>query len=497
MLAKKVAYNTLVQILGKVVGFFISGALLIVVAARLGTAGMGNYVTVLAFVGFFVTLADLGANLILVRNVSQNMEERVRITGEFLGFRLTFSLLILLLAPLVAYFVPQYSDLIIKGTVIITVSQFLLLVNQMFISMLQTQLMLDKAVMAELLNRIVTLCVVLYLVHAGLHGVTFYYGVLYATLIGALVNTTFTFIFARELWPIKPIINLASWKTTFAIIAPIGVFSFLGMVHFKADTIILSLIKSPSDVGIYGYAYKIGEIIFTFPVMFVGVVFPKLSQLLTSDKDKFNHVAQLAFDALTIGTLPFLTFIFLGAKYFTVVVARSNYADAIVAGQTLQVLVAAFFAWFIGTLFIHILIMADDYRGLIRNLSIAVGLNIVLNLILIPRYSYYGAAATTCITEFIMLFLTWRYMRSNIHFSPRFRFLGIALLGTVVMAVVISLTMRLTPLSLTHFAVTNHFIQMIWLVLLAGLAGATYLAVLLPLRGKQLLALVKGVQDAS
>lgn len=494
MLAKKVAYNTFIQMVGKVVGFFISGILLVAVAERLGTYGMGNYVTILAYVGFFVSAADLGANLILVRDIAQNEKERVAITGEYLGFRLTFSLAIMLLAPIVALFIPQYGELIIKGSLIVTAAQFLLLVNQMFISMLQTQLMLDRGVFAELANRLVNLGIVLYAIRIGVTGVDFFYLVLYATLIGSVVNMLITFLFARRLWPIRPKVNLSSWRKTLATIAPIGLFTFLGIVHFKADTILLSLLKSPHDVGIYGYAYKIGEIIFTFPVMFVGSVFPKLSQLLVDNKERFRQLAQLVFTMLLLATVPFLTFVFLSAKYFTLLLSRTSFVDGLVAGTSLQILVIALFAWFITTLFIHILIMANDYKGLIRNLSISVIVNIVLNLIFIPYYSYYAAAAITGITEILMLILTVAYMKRRIGFSPRLDHFGTILLSTIGMALALLWVMRLPSFSYESFASAGRFAQMGWLLTLGFVSGAIYLALFFPLKGRKLLAELRAMK---
>lgn len=487
MLAKKVAYNTFAQIFGKIIGFFISGALLIAVAERLGTYNMGNYVTIVAFVGFFVSLSDLGANLIMVRDISQNEGERERITGEFFGFRLTFSLVIMALAPIAAALIPQYGEMIIKGTVIVVIAQFLLLINQMFISMLQTQLMLDRGVFAELANRLVNLAIVLWAIHSGITGQSFFYIVLYAVLIGAVVNLLITFLFARRLWPVRPRLDLDSWKRTMLTIAPIGLFTFLGMIHFKADTILLSLLKSPNDVGIYGYAYKIGEIIFTFPVMFVGVIFPRLSQLLLSDREKFNRLAQTAFDALLIGTIPFLTFIFIGAKYFTLLLSRSSFQDGIAAGSSLQILALAMMAWFIGTLFIHILIMANGYKGLIRNLSIAVVVNIVLNLILIPRFSYFGAAAVTCITEFLMLTLTIVYTRKRIGFAPKLTYLPVVALATTVMAAILIFVFRLPFANYVDFARDNRFAQMAAFLIFGSISGLVYLAVFWPLAGRKFL----------
>lgn len=487
MLAKKVAYNTLVQIIGKIVGFFISGITLVLIAEHLGTSNLGIYVTIVAFVGFFSTLADLGVNLILVRDIAQNEAERVRITGEFFGFRLTFSLIIMALAPLVAALIPQYGELIVKGVVIAVITQFLLLINQLFISLLQTQLLLDRGVLAELVNRLVTLTLIVTVIHRGLTGDDFFYAILYISLIGAVVNTAITYLFARRLWPITLHLNPATWKRTLLVVAPIGAFTFLGMVHFKADTIILSLLKPPHDVGVYGYAYKIGEILFTFPTMFMGAVFPRLSQLLHSDRAKFNQFAQTSFDVLLIGTIPFLSFVFIMAKYFTLLLSRGSYSDGIQAGYSLEILTVAMMAWFIGTFFIHLLIIANGYRGLIRNLSLAVVVNIGLNLYFIPRYSYLGAATTTVLTEALMLGLTVAYTNNFIQFSPKLRYLLPTLISTAVMVAAIQLTLHLPLANDLVFAQASRICQMA-IISLVGLVGlASFLIPFWPTTGRHLL----------
>jgi O-antigen/teichoic acid export membrane protein len=486
MLARKVAYNTAVQIFGKIIGFFISGTLLVIVSEHLGTYNMGNYVTIIAFVGFFVSLSDLGANLLLVRDIAQNEADKERITGEYFGFRLTFSLLVMLLGPLVALLIPQYGPLIIKGSIIITAAQFILLVNQMFISMLQTRLMLDRGVLAELVNRLVTLGAVIAAVRLGWTGTNFFFAVLYATLLGSVVNLLISFAFARRLWLVRPVFTLESWKRTLVTIAPIGLFTFLGMIHFKADTIMLSLIKSPHEVGVYGYAYKIGEIIFTFPVMFIGAIFPRLSQLLTENREKFRQLAQLAFDALLVATIPFLTFIFLGARHFTVLLSRSNYQDGLAAGNALQILTVAMAAWFIGTLFIHLLIMANDYKGLIRNLTIVVVINVLLNIVLIPTFSYYGAAIVTVITELLMLALTVAYTKKTLDFRPKINYWGSTVVATAAMAVIAYWLLTTSTFNLAGYATASRLHQMATITGLAVVCFSLFTLVFWPMGGRSL-----------
>ncbi len=36
--------------------------------------------------------------------------------------------------------------------------------------------------------------------------------------------------------------------------------TLLGLIHFKVDTLLLSVLRTPVDVGIYGVAYKLHEV---------------------------------------------------------------------------------------------------------------------------------------------------------------------------------------------------------------------------------------------
>lgn len=45
-------------------------------------------------------------------------------------------------------------------------------------------------------------------------------------------------------------------------------------MYLKTDTLILSLIKSPEEVGLYGAAYRIIDVPTTLPYMFAGIILP-------------------------------------------------------------------------------------------------------------------------------------------------------------------------------------------------------------------------------
>lgn len=484
MSARKIAYNTIAQIAGKFLGFFISSFILIILASELSTVGMGHYNTVTAFVAFFVTLGDLGINLVLMREISQRPDKAQAITAEFLGFRVVYSLAIMLLAPLLALLIPQYAAFVVKGIAIAAFAQFILLINQTFVSVLQVRLQMDKAVVAELVNRALTLGAVVYAARVSTDVEAFFFAVLWITVIAAVVNMVVSYFFAGRIWPIRPVFHVSRWNEILRLVIPMGMFTFLGVVHFKGDMIILSLLKGPYDVGVYGYAYKIGEILFSIPLMFIGVVYPQMSALHKGNKDDFLQLCQKIFSVLWFFALPFMAGIYLLAPYFTTLLSRQSVTDGILAGHVLQILSIATVLWFFGAFYQHILLAGTDYRGLIRSLLIAGVLNICLNLIFIPHFTFYGAATITVVTELVMLGLTIRYVKDRTGFVAHLRGIGPIIVSTVVMAGAVLAVRHFFFLPVTDFASAARIYQLFTLFALGAVGALIYSGVLL-LWGRQ------------
>lgn len=478
MSARKIAYNTIAQIAGKFLGFFISSFSLVIITEHLGTIGMGYYTTVTAFVGFFLILAELGFNTVMVREIAQNWEDRVRLTGEFLGLRIVFSLVVLGLAIPAALLFPQYRGLVAAGVGIAALTQFLLLANQIFVSVLQLNLQMDKAVISETINRLVTLG--LYIVASRYidDGTTFFFAVLWITAFAAAINLFVSYLFTLKLWPIRPVISLSRWRELMVLVIPMTVFSFLGVIHFKADTVILSLVKTPYEVGVYGYAYKIVEVMFTIPLMFLGVVFPRLSMLVVDDEAGFHALGQKTFEALLLSTVPFIIGIYLLAPYLTTMLSRQSLGDGLAASRALQVLCIAMFGWFFGALFQHVLLATKHYTGLIRNLTIIVIANLAINLVFIPRYGFMAAATTTAITECSMLILSIVYARQALNFRPKLRGGFTVIVATIVMTLAVYGGMQWLP-SVETFATAPRLAQLAQLAGFAVIGAAAYILTLM------------------
>ncbi|MEI6553169.1 MAG: oligosaccharide flippase family protein, partial [bacterium] len=103
------------------------------------------------------------------------------------------------------------------------------------------------------------------------------------------------------------------------------------------DTLILSLIKSPGEVGLYGAAYRIIDVLTTLPFMFAGIILPILtSSWFEGKKEYFVSVLQKSFDLMAIFSLPIIAGTLILARPLIVLVAGEDFADS---GLILKILI--------------------------------------------------------------------------------------------------------------------------------------------------------------
>src|SRR5207244_1517417 len=69
---------------------------------------------------------------------------------------------------------------------------------------------------------------------------------------------------------------------------PLGITLLFNLVYFRADSIILTLTRPTAEVGIYGLAYKVFEIVLVFPTFFMNAVYPLLLEKQNFQFSIFN-----------------------------------------------------------------------------------------------------------------------------------------------------------------------------------------------------------------
>jgi O-antigen/teichoic acid export membrane protein len=468
MLGRRIAYNTIVSVVGRVIATALALIIIGFLARYLGQTGFGQYTTVLAFLYIFTVLADLGLYSICLRDISRPGADESKIASNVFTLRFFVGLFVFAAAPLVALFFP-YSFETKLGILVGAAGFWLLSNNQVLMGVFQKYLQIDKVALAELLGRVFQLGLVAFFIWQKM-GFLF---IVSALVGGALVNFILVFYFVQKYIPIKWRFDFSFWRQLLKQSLPLGVAAILVMIYFKLDTVMLSVMKSQAEVGIYGLAYKILESLIFFPAMFVGLVMPIMSKYAFSQREKFKKITQQTLDVLLIVVIPLIvgTF-FLSPK----IVALIGGQEFILSAGVLNILIIATGIIFLGTLFSNMIISLEKQKTLAYIYGLGALINVTTNLIFIPKYSYYGAAGTTVLTELVVTGLMLMVLYQAIKELPSFHLVFKYILAALVMA-----------LFLYFFSDWN-------LLLLIILAVLVYFGVLYLIKGfsaKDILALIK------
>lgn len=414
-LAQKIFSNTLIQIVGKIAATGLNLFAFALMTRELGQGGFGEYTTVITFLSFFAIMADLGLTLVTVQMINDKKEEEALILGNLFGLRLISSLIFIGLAPAIVILL-NYNENIKIGVMIAAASFVFNALNQIMVGLFQSRLKMDRVAWAETLSRFVMIAGVVLAIQQkwGLNGM------LIATVAASLVSFILHFIFARHFAKIKPLFNWLIWKRILTLSWPLAITIAFNLIYLRADTLILSLVKTADAVGLYGAAYKIIDVLSSLPFMFAGIVLPiMIIAWQKQDKERFYNILQKSFDVMAAAALPMVIGTQFLADNIIVLIAGPNFQAA---GPILRILIFAVAAIFLGNMMAHAVIAVKAQKKIIWIYIFTSLSSLLAYIILIPRFSYFGAAAVTIYSEVtIALLSTWFIYR---HLGFRLRWLS-------------------------------------------------------------------------
>lgn len=397
-IVNRIAINTVSQIISKIIAVGLSILSVALLARYLGAEKYGWFTLVFTYVSFFTTLADVGYNQTIVRELSLDVKRSSDTYATFFNLKILLILISIVAAYIGLIFTPYDPDLkvaIVLGIVALAISNL----SSYGTSILQSKLRLDIVSLIDLLTKSVTVICIYYFIRYDLG----FYSIIYAVSIGNLVGLIVEFFFIRE-W----IVFSFSFdkKTAFNILKisfPVGVTAVLTMVYFKIDTLMLSMIRSPIEVGIYALAYKVLDNISMLWGLIMASIFPLLSKYYgksdpVSYKILVKNTIWIAIGISSIAILmcttsaPFIMRILGGSKFYSSI-------------EPLKILVFAIPFVFINNIFFNIILSFGKTNYLIIPLLTSLAFTITLNAFIIPLYGYIGASYITVVTELVTSFV--------------------------------------------------------------------------------------------
>ena len=442
--ARAIATNTAWLLSGKFLVVILSLIMTAALTRSLGVYHYGELTAAFAFVSIFGVVADFGFFQILVREIARRPSEEEVITNNLFTLRTLFGFLIYALAAASVWFVPLtvYDANVKIGILILAAASFLLSINTTLIGVFQAHHEMHKAVVGDVVSRSLLLGLLLF---ALAHGTSLPL-IFSLYLLANSLNLVITYSYLRRHVELRPAFQFNHWRVLFIEAWPLGVVTMLGIIYFKIDSVILSILRQPTDVGIYGAAYKIFEFLTIVPGLFMGTVFPVITRLIEIDQERLRRVMQAAFDVLMMIVLPAVAGLLLVASGAIGLLAGGEFLSAttvtlfhhpLTGVDALLLLSLALIPVYIGNLWGPVVIAYNRQSTMIRPGLIAVVLNIILNLLLIPRGSYMAAALVTFITEAYIAWSWSRVAQASLPIVLNYDRVWRTLVATVAMAIVI------------------------------------------------------------
>jgi len=408
----KVAYNTIVQTLGRVVGSLATFAITILVAGKFGVAGYGEFTEIVAYVALFYMVADFGMNAIVVRESGE--EERVWFSN-LLGLRIFWGLLLVFLALAIAIFLPYDNILdigfsnkvklgIVLGSGMILTSAIVTTCNGVF----QKHLDYGKALLGQIVGSLVTVLAVWVFVSLGFGLEMIVLGHVAGGGVMALLAVILarTYIKKLRLWA-----NFEIWRKIILQSLPLGLVLVFNLIYFRIDVLMLAYFKGSSDVGIYGLGYKFFELILALPTFFMNSIYPVMIDYGKESKERLKGLIEGSFIFLLIGSLGSLVVVWFGAPLVVGIIGKSGFENSV---GVLRILGLGLPFFFTSSLFMWYFITIKKQNLLIYIYGLGMAVNIVLNFIFIPLYSYWASSVITGICEGGILmalgFFGYRYL---------------------------------------------------------------------------------------
>jgi O-antigen/teichoic acid export membrane protein len=379
--------NTGMLFIGRVGSLFIKMIVSISVANYLGSGQNGILAGGTVYIYFFSAIATLGLDQFIVKELHAFPESRDKILGTSFGMKVMAGLLCIPLICLAFHIYPAkgtpYHYVFILS--FIGVIQAFTVIDSYFQSQVQSKYIMQVQIIGNLISAAIKLA----LIFIKMPLVWFIYAYAFDFL---LISVGYYFTYQRKER------NIFNWtfdnrlaKKLLAYSWPLIISGIMVALYMKIDAIMLQNMRGVKEAGAYQTVATLSEAWNFVPTVIVTSLFPAILNARRDDPGRYNKRIQNLYDLMVYLSVPVALIITFAAP----LIYKLYKPEYAYAAPVLSVHIWSGVFVFLGAASSQYLI-AENFNTLtfIRTGFGAI-VNIVLNVILIPRMGMMGAAIAT------------------------------------------------------------------------------------------------------
>ncbi len=390
---KKTKYNFSWLLFDKFSRASLNFVLFVFLARYLGPSEFGILNYLLALVFLFTSLSSLGINPVLInilikdkKNINNNLlinSYILRFFASLFGYFIFISFIIFLHNKNIYL---NYA-LIIGFTIIIKSYEVLF-------SYFESKSLSKYIVISQSLSLLIISVLIFILINLNFSIKYIYYCFLIDSLI---IFSLINFFYFRNVKKFTFSINLKIIQKTLNKSFPVLLSIISIVIYMRIDQIMINLLLSENDVGIYSVSVRIVEMFHFIPKIIMVSYLPVL--LITK---KYNNELIKINSLLFKISLLIIFFILISEKFITLILFGQMYLESIL---TTTILSFSLIFVFFGVINEHWYITKNLQKYYALNVFLGAITNVILNYFLIPVYGISGAAYSTILTYLLIIFL--------------------------------------------------------------------------------------------
>jgi O-antigen/teichoic acid export membrane protein len=428
--SRRIFKNTAVLASADIFSRLMRFALAIVIARTLGPAGYGIYAFAFSFAEVYGVISDFGMSNLIIRDTSREKKYLARYVGNILFVETALSVIAYgFLFSLVGLMdLPQEQAVVVYIAVL---AYMLTALSQIVRATFKAHEKMEYDATLNVIQQIVTVVLGITVLYFG-YGL---FALALAFVVGSLINLTASLALASARF-VRPKFKLERRFLTYLFkeVPSFGLIVFFTLIYYKISTLLLFFMKGDAATGWFNAAYTMAVSLTFLPAAFMGALFPVISKLHVSSTDLAKFVYNESFRYMLILGLPLA---------FGTTVLADKVIDITYGGQfynsagVLQIVIWSVVLLFLNFVLTTTLTSINLQRVVMYATGLCVAVNIILNLLIIPTFSYIGASYVMVATELTTFSICFYYASKNLCFVQVQRVVLKPLIGSFVMAVVV------------------------------------------------------------
>ena len=427
--AKNTVYLTIAYIIQKCFSFFYY----IYIARQIGDENLGRYTWALALTGIFALFIEFGLGPVLTREIAKYKERAKDYLSNVIGIKILFSVIVVFALLITINLLDKPTEtthMVYLAALVILLDSF----TFSFYSIFRAYQTLKYEALGIIIYQAL-------IVSAGVAFLATSFPPIYlviAILLGSTFNCIYSFTLVVKKAGIRPKISYDKriLKLLLKIAIPFALAGIFVKTAGQIDQVLLGQLAGDRFVAWYAVAYKLAYTLTFIPGAFATSFFPAMSHYFVTSKEKLAKTFEHAMFYLIVVSIPISVGTFLLAENIILKMYGPVFGAAVIS---LQIIITGLLFTFLNFPVGNLLNACNKQTINTINMGIALVFNVVINVILIPRYTYIGASIAALSTTVFLFLLGLPWISTIIKYNWKFLVLKLTktLLASLIMGLAI------------------------------------------------------------